>query len=270
VVDGESWGVAPARSLRTLAVPAAVLALALLLSSVVAIRPADAVVGGSEVPEGRYRWLVSLQADGSHICGGTVIAQRWVLTAAHCVEGTPAGRLSIVAGSVDHTKGRRIPVARVRIHGRWNPDALSFDAALLRLRRDAKVPAVRLARPADAALWQHGAPVTTAGWGSRAPLVGMVPPLLDTRMHEVPLEVVGDAQCTDATAPGVQVCAAALLKDSCHGDSGGPLFATRSRTAVQVGIVSYGTGCAVPTFSGVYTEVGSTPIRSFIRRVTGV
>jgi secreted trypsin-like serine protease len=249
---------------------AAVLVLAVVLSSVLASPPADAVVGGREVPQGRYKWLVSLQAGGSHICGGTVIAQRWVLTAAHCVDGIPAGRLSIVAGDVDHTKGRRIPVRRVRIHGRWNPDALSFDAALLRLRRDAKVPAVRLARPADAPLWRHGAPVTTAGWGSRAPVVGLVPPLLDTRMHEAPLRVVGDDRCTDATAPGVQVCAAALLKDSCHGDSGGPLFATRDRREVQVGIVSYGTGCAVPTFSGVYTEVGSRPIRSFIRRVTGV
>jgi secreted trypsin-like serine protease len=66
------------------------------------------------------------------------------------------------------------------------------------------------------------------------------------------------------------VCAAALLKDSCQGDSGGPLFAPKAGRPVQVGIVSYGTSCAVPLLSGVYSEVNNTQIRSWITSVSGV
>jgi trypsin len=252
----------------SLLVSIAVLVVALVLS-LLAAGSAGAVVGGSEVPEGRHRYMASLQVGRSHFCGGTVIAARWVLTAAHCVEDLRPSELRVVVGSVDHSAGRRLGVKRIRVSPRYDARLGSHDVALLRLSADAQVPTLRLATRRQSALWADGAPVSAAGWGSQVPVVGMVPPF-DSRMREAPLRVVGDDRCADATAPEVQVCAAALLRDSCHGDSGGPLLARGGSRMIQVGIVSYGLGCAVPGFAGVYTEVGAPPVRTWIRRVSGV
>jgi trypsin len=265
VLDGEDLHVAPLRRRPAVLVALAVAMLLPLLS----VGSADAVVGGTQVPEGQHRYMASLQVGTSHICGGTVVARRWVLTAAHCVEGSKPRDFTVVVGSVDHAKGRRIAVNRIRISPRYDAARGSYDVALLKLASRAGVRAATLAKPRQSALWAHGRPVTAAGWGSQVPVAGMVPPT-DSRMRQVALQVIGDDRCADATAPEVQVCAAALLRDSCHGDSGGPLLARSGQKQVQVGIVSYGLGCAVPGFAGVYTEVGAPPVRRWIRRVSGV
>ena len=79
---------------------------------------------------------------------------------------------------------------------------------------------------------------------------------------------MADERCDVDAATGV--CAEGLLKDSCQGDSGGPLFGRVDGRPVQIGIVSYGLGCGVPTFPGVYSEVNNASIRSFITQHAGV
>ena len=236
--------------------------------------PASAVVGGSAAPAGAYGFTASLQDGDFAFCGGSVIAADWVLTAAHCVPDGQAKGLSVVMGTVDNSdgSGERRQVAQVLVHPAYDADASTSDVALLRLSSPTSVAPIALATAADDALEAPGAPVTVTGWGDQTPLLGGG--LLTTnRLREVDLSVVGDDDCAAANGgfdAATGVCAEGFLKDSCQGDSGGPLFARTPAGLTQVGVVSYGLGCGVPTFPGVYAEVNEPGIRDFIYSYAGV
>ena len=244
---------------------AVVVLLALGLVAGLRLPTADAVVGGSTVPPGQYTFVAALLQDGSQICGGSVIASQWVLTAAHCVPNGFQPGYSVSVGDVDYTKGRVIAVDGVARHPGYDATGASEnDVALLHLAAASGVTPIALAPVGNDTYEANGAPVVVAGWGSQVPVVGLVPPL-DSQMRQVGLTVVDDATCTQDLDAATQICAEGLLKDSCQGDSGGPLFAVLpDGRPLQVGTVSYGQGCAIPTFPGVYGEVNAPSIRSFI------
>jgi secreted trypsin-like serine protease len=234
--------------------------------------PATAIVGGSVAPPGAYPFMASLQdGSGFAFCGGSVISSTWVLTAAHCVEGDDGSDLWVVTGREDLSNtsaGQRIKVASVHVHPAYANS--THDAALLRLASATSSPAIQLSTAANENLEAAGTPVKVTGWGDQLPTLGL---FSSNQLREVDLEVVSDAECGQTNFgfdAATGVCAAELLKDSCQGDSGGPLFGTVGGTRIQIGIVSYGTSCALPRFPGVYSEVNNTAIRSWITSVSGV
>lgn len=247
------------------------LALVLAAGALAFLRPpgADAVVGGSPIEDGEHPYLAALLDGGEQICGATVIAPRWVLTAAHCVVEADAAELDVTVGSVDWTEGRVIEVKRVVVHSAYDEDTAANDVALLELAADAGVPAVRVPGAAADRFEVTGQPVTIVGWGSEVPVVGLVPPL-GSRARAAELEVVADDECPTVNDPATQLCAEALLADACQGDSGGPLLAEGDFGPTQLGVVSYGFGCAVPMLPGVYSETNAPSIRAFIRSLAGV
>jgi secreted trypsin-like serine protease len=230
--------------------------------------PAKAIVGGSATPNGALPFMAVVEKDGSFICGGTVIAPQWVLTAAHCIE---AGAYTVLIGTNNRNSGGQRFNATATVDPNYDSGAITNDAALLHLSGSTSAPRIALSGAGDDGLEADGAAVTVAGWGDITPITGGL--LAPAGLRQVNLNVVSDQKCFNTTSSveaTSEVCASALLKDSCQGDSGGPLFASTSSGPKQIGIVSHGFLCAIPLFPGSYSEVNSAGIRGWIAATAGV
>jgi secreted trypsin-like serine protease len=243
--------------------------LALLLAGVVAPSPpASAVVGGRPADPGEWPWQVALLYLGQQFCGGTLVSPSHVLTAAHCTDQFEAGDIEVLAGTVDLASGgERRAVATIAEHEQWDDYNLRFDIALIELAAPFELgDTIGLASLATDAQVEElagvGSPLVVTGFGATGELELGSPVLLEGE-----IEAVDDTQCLDvyrefgmAVYAETQICAAdpAGGVGSCYGDSGGPLVAPldAERTRwVQVGVVSWGGGCARAGNPTVYTEV---------------
>ena len=246
-------------------------------------RTVSRIVGGTEAPREMAPWQVSLQLtarDGGwrHVCGGSLIHPSWVLTAAHCLyDGRgrlrEADDVSVVHGSQSLSSGgarrraeRLIPHERYRGGGSGSQ---GNDIALIRL--SAPLPVSRSetvqlqSRQLEANFGFPGACSVVTGWGS----VDAWEPgrdraearALPDRLRAVDLPIIDNATCAEVYPGRIadgQVCAgyAQGTRDSCQGDSGGPLVVPGGPTGwTQIGIVSFGRGCAQPGAYGVYTRI---------------
>jgi secreted trypsin-like serine protease len=246
-------------------------------------QPTPRIIGGEPADFGEYPFMVALLFEptaGSDFdkqyCGGSLIASRWVLTAAHCVDFLNSPDEVVVAvnrTNLDSTQGQRVAVRDFFIHPDWDPDLLSPDVALVQLAKPVNgVAPIQIAGPSDDGFEAAGTLLTVIGWGNTS-TTGQAS--FPDALREVVVPVVADARCDELNhglvTPETQLCAGEKGIDSCGGDSGGPLFATTSGgTRIQVGIVSWGIGCAKNRYPGVYTEVNSPTVRDFIADVAGV
>jgi secreted trypsin-like serine protease len=229
------------------------------------------IVGGEEATPGEFPWQAFLRI-GSYICGGSLIAPQWVLTAAHCVERDDAPGQPVPPSTVTVHLGkhniRQIEasqqtksVAQVIIHPSYNPNSGDSDIALLRLTsaatlnsRVATIPL--LVSPGDDPLTAPGVLATVTGWGTTSE-----DGVASNTLQKVSIPIVSNATCNQAlpwTITQNMICAgyAAGGKDSCQGDSGGPLIVPDGAGSwKQTGVVSFGLGCARPGLYGVYTRI---------------
>jgi secreted trypsin-like serine protease len=271
------------RSLAATIAAVALLLTALVQSVAAAPRPDPRIIGGEPADFGEYPFMVALlfePIEGTDFqkqyCGGSLIASRWVLTAAHCVdflESPDQVAVAVSRTNLDSTEGVRVAVRDFYIHPDYDPNIISPDVALIQLARPVRgIEPITLASVGDDTFEAAGTPLTVIGWGNTS-TTGQAS--FPDELREVVVPVVGDAECDFAyhgfVTVETQLCAGQKGIDSCGGDSGGPLFATTtSGDVIQVGIVSYGIGCAKQRFPGVYTEVNSPTVRDFIADVAGV
>ena len=224
------------------------------------------IVGGEKTDISKHPWQVAINAGGL-LCGGSIIADRWVLTAAHCFQlSTQPEDAKMKAGITDiAAQGVWAEAEQVITHEDYNPDTYENDIALIRLK---KRPAGRIIPLAtEANVLSVGQPLEVTGWGTTEE-DGQTSDVL--RKANVPY--VENAVCNapasyDGRIKEHMLCAGHKEGgiDSCQGDSGGPLVLNSSDGPVLVGVVSWGWGCAQKLNYGVYTRVAD--YRPWINRV---
>jgi secreted trypsin-like serine protease len=127
------------------------------------------IVGGEKTDIKDHPWQVALNIktpDGTFLCGGSIVGQRWVLTAAHCIEpGTKSGDVKAKAGATNYvTGGAWTEIERVVVHEKYNPQTHENDLALLKLKSP---PSGKVIPLADAAITvPAGQPLEVTGWGA--------------------------------------------------------------------------------------------------------
>jgi len=264
---------------------AAALAAAVLMTAVAVLAPgfatgADAgardfskdgavaspyVVGGTTVDAAKHPWQVVITANGNEFCGGVLIHPMIVLTAAHCLvdddgsyfEDNPGINFRAFTGQTRlGIGGEELDWKISRASPNFDPVTDRHDWGLISLNSPASAKPIELAGADETALWKAGRKATVTGFGD-----------LDNdgkaamTLHQLELPVLADSGCRNYGSRfdrHTMLCAGypAGGKDSCTGDSGGPLTVrTDEGDRRLIGLVSFGIGCAKAGFPGIYTRV---------------
>ncbi|XP_037792748.1 trypsin-1-like [Penaeus monodon] len=226
------------------------------------------IVGGEEVqPAHKYPWQIGLKYKGGngYWCGGAVINDRYILTAAHCLfdsDGNQESAEGLVVGVGDHLMSSTsddvaatelISVEKVILHPQYNKQTFDNDIALLKLSKvltfSTEVRPVCL--PENDSKTYAGAEGIASGWGTLSS-GGSQP----NQLMEVTVPIL-DPSCWGQSVTERMLCAGYPKggKDTCQGDSGGPLCVVEGNRYYEVGVTSHGSGCADANSPGVYSRV---------------
>lgn len=254
--------------------------LVALAATLVAAAPASAIVVGTPATRD-YPFMAALFDDGTWICGSSLVAPDTILTAAHCVEGAKASAISFEIGGnpIGDPANEQRQASSITVHPNWDSDTSRYDVAIVKLSQPSSKTPIGVVGPLQTTLWDGGSPARVIGYGMPWDPTGV---LFETDIPMVadgnPDDFVGSVDPTTCaggnllTAEDLEtmVCAGEAYgaKDSCFGDSGGPLMVPAAGdfggTLLQVGVVSWGYACGVPTKYGVYSRIGSDPLNSWV------
>nr|XP_022914398.1 chymotrypsin-2-like [Onthophagus taurus] len=219
------------------------------------------IVGGHDATDGQFPYQISLRYNGHHICGGSIIQENYILTAAHCIDGQKPDNFTIVTGSnLLDTGGDSYQVEKIIQHPDYNSQSIKNDIALLKLTDNIhygdKVGQIKL--PSDDIGPNVG--VVLSGWGTLT-----YPGKPPNKLQTIELTTIPNLRCMlehpilGFFMGGVStttVCTFSKAGEgACHGDSGGPLVEGDH----QIGVVSWGIPCgkgSPDVFTRVYSYLG--------------
>ncbi|XP_063843971.1 trypsin-1-like isoform X1 [Scylla paramamosain] len=226
------------------------------------------IVGGQQTTVHEYPWQVALVSKYSNrpFCGGSIISDVWILSAGHCVNSNTKKNVRVVIGehkwdsSSETSITSRRALSQVLRHKYYSSSTLNHDISLLRLADPIVFPSnnkiAPVCMPSADHLYESVNAIVT-GWGTL--YSGGYQP---TTLQEVTVPTMSNSQCkatsySSSSITDNMICAGLSQggKDSCQGDSGGPMVTYRNGAYEQIGIVSWGYGCASANYPGVYTRV---------------
>jgi trypsin len=220
------------------------------------------IIGGYEATPNEHSYAVSLQDGNGHFCGGSLITKNVVLTAAHC----KGGPYNVVLGrhDLDTNQGQIIGMKKEIPHNQYDDWTTDNDFMLVVLKSNARLNSdvSLVALNDDSSLPSVGDEMTVMGWGDTHISDGITN--MADRLMKVEVDVISKNECQNSSdgrdsyedqITRNMLCARAHRQDSCQGDSGGPLVDTSGNVDKQVGVVSWGIGCASDSFPGVYARV---------------
>lgn len=224
------------------------------------------IVGGYEVNIINYPHQVSMRRKAcdtcafAHSCGGSIYSENVIVTASHCVYGRHADNFTIVAGTSirNAADGIVVRVAKIIMHEEYNNALYTNDIALMILASPLPLNGVSIAAiPLASQIPKQGSETIITGWGTTSSggyssdklLAVKVPVVSNERCDAAYAAYYGPGRITDSMlCAGVEGVGG---KDACQGDSGGPLVVNRE----LAGVVSWGIGCALANYPGVYANV---------------
>jgi len=219
------------------------------------------IVGGNEAEAHSLPWQISVQTPcGFHSCGATIISANIVLTAAHCVNR--GDNIYVKAGAHSLSRdGQKYKIQEIIPHSQYNiPKPFNNDIAILKIEGSGirlGTNAMPACLPPSGHEWGLNTQFIVSGWGTLKP-DGDSP----DKLMQVTVPIADFNKCVRQypylTPSWKKVLCAGLDqggKDSCQGDSGGPLVAKYNGKWTLAGVVSYGKGCAMANYPGVYTHV---------------
>lgn len=220
------------------------------------------IIGGEFSDLQKRPYVVSLQRANRHYCGGTLIRENLVLTAGHCVDRLEASDIKVVINS--QTRSQNDPQAeviqatRINIHPNYfiTRNYISHDFALLTLERASRIQPVELIAGENDPFQIANGQSLALGWGTTTEQGSLSSTLLELKLPLV------NADLCSVAYPDIlndsMLCAGFPegQRDTCQGDSGGPLISTNAEgREIQIGVVSWGEGCARPGRYGVYGDL---------------
>ncbi|KAM9477575.1 complement factor D isoform 2-T2 [Clarias gariepinus] len=219
--------------------------------------PGECITGGKEAAAHSRPYMVSLQEEGKHNCGGFLISSQWVMSAAHCFQESTTFKVVLGAHSLSQAEDTKqtFDMAGVYKHPDFNSENYDNDIALIKLSQPVQeTSAVKPVKFQRAGGNDPGtdAEVETAGWGALDNL-GDRP----DKLQEVTVAVIKRPTCSRSNSYGESftanmLCAGSRRKDTCNGDSGGPLL----YKGIVVGITSNGgRSCGSTRKPGLYTII---------------
>jgi len=244
---------------------------------------ATRIVGGQITEVNEYPWQVGLVRPGlnSVWCGGAIISDQWILTAAHCVKQG----FQVLLGEHDYTDSTetdsiRSDISEVVIHPRYDESTTDYDFSLVKLSEPvdfSQHPHIRpICLPADDSETYADFDAIVTGWGTTSSGGST-----SAKLREVVVQVLSNEQCRKTEYASSEITDQMLCagvdkggKDACQGDSGGPLITsgggdgtTPGQNYEHIGVVSWGIGCALADYPGIYAR--TTTQLSWIDSITG-